>query len=264
MLLAVLCLIYEQQALAQGLARLLPEAPAASDVNEVEDIPGDEDSLLGSDTAPETAEVRRHQDEIKLTQARELSLSDREIRSRFNYGMALAYGPTRPWQNYSLEGFTMPDARYASGLYAGVGTLKQPGIGQEKAYDIDLTSRSAGVFARYFFSRLEGLYIEGEGGYAVWSGRMTPHGSDIQDPQMQEKLTDSFDMSGMVIGAAAALHWVWENGLLVEWTMIGMRRSWVLQKQLGRGSATVERIVTRDIQRAEFFGLTNIKIGYMF
>jgi hypothetical protein len=101
-------------------------------------------------------------------------------------------------------------------------------------------------------------------GYASWDGSISPHGSDDEVTDASEKLSSSFHATGYFGGVSTAISWLWESGFYIEWTLVGMAASKVQTVDFTRESELVDKAVRRDIQRATFFGLNNIKLGMHF
>jgi hypothetical protein len=213
------------------------------DVDEVEEMPV-------SSGPPSTAVVKTPPEEASAL-SDELGFSHEELRSRFDYLVAAGLGSGRPWQGYGLE--------------MGAVVAKESGILEERAYDVTGKARSAGASLRLFSSHFTHLSVEGILGYASWEGRVDPHGSDEDEVESAaDKLSSGFRATGAFAGLAVGLTWVWESGLFLEWTPVGMRVSKMLQKDYDRDNASVDKAVKFAVERASFYGLTNLKVGYLF
>jgi hypothetical protein len=110
---------------------------------------------------------------------------------------------------------------------------------------------------------LEKLSIEMLLGYAAWDGKIEPQGA-ASDGAIAEKLDASFKSTGVFLGLSAGLTWLWDSGTYIEWTPMGMRSSRIMQQDLSRESDFVDKAMSRTVERGEFYGLTNIEVGYMF
>jgi hypothetical protein len=233
-----------------------PPADEGKDIDEVEDVVP-EDEVLPLDEREEHAGISDAQKD-------ELALTLEEIRARKEYLIALGVGPSKPWQTYSLELTSLLADDVAFGFYAGAGDRHDSGIIDEKAYDLRVKARSAGMVARYYLTRLERLSFEADLGYGTWEAALKPHGSDDLVLDADEKLTSSFRGHGPIFGLGAVLTWMWEGGPFLEWTPVGARFSRTLSKDFTRETPLGRRAILRAIERPAFYGLTNIRFGYIF
>lgn len=241
-----------------------PNTPPTSsedrDVDEVEEIVPEDEFLPLDEAQQEPAAA----DEIAKQQTDELALSLEELRGDHEYMASLSIGPSKPWQSYTLELLALLRDDVAFGFYAGIGDRRDSGIIDEKAYDLKLKARSAGVTLRYYLTRLERLSFEADLGYGTWEATVDPHGSDDLVFDEDEKLSAGFRGHGPIAGVSPVLSWAWENGVCLEWTPVGVRWSRALSKTFTRDSTLGRRAVLRAIERTAFYGLTNIRVGYLF
>lgn len=227
------------------------------DVEEVEEMPA-------SSGPPSTEVVKTPPDEVSAL-SDELRFSHEELRSRFDYLVAAGLGSGRPWQGYGLEMGSIVAKDFVAGLFVGGGSFEESGILEERAYDVRGRTRSAGGSLRLFSSHFTHLSVEGILGYASWEGSVDPHGSDEEEVETAaHKLSSGFRATGVFAGIAAGFAWVWESGLFLEWTPVGMRVSKMLQKDYDRDNASVDKAVKFAVERASIYGLTNLKVGYLF
>ncbi len=239
-----------------------PPSNESRDVDEVEEVVPEDEFLPLDEKEDELngAQV----DKIAKAQKEELALSTSELRARHDYLMSVSIGPSKPWQTYSLELASLVRDDVAIGVYAGSGDRRDSGIIDEKAYDLRIKARSAGVSARYFLTRLERLSFEADLGYGTWDATVTPHGSDDLVLDDAQKLSAGFRGHGPIFGVSAVLSWIWENGVFLEWTPVGARWSRTLAKDFTRESELGRRAILRALERAAFYGLTNLRIGFLF
>jgi hypothetical protein len=240
----------------------MPSAPEASDLDEVDDLADDDDILPRSAQGEKDVEARVAR--INKLQEKELRLSHDEIRAKHTYVGALALGSSKPWQAYDVElGYVVKPDRVAS-LFAGGGPQRFEGVVSEKSYDMKVDARTFGLTGRYFFHKIEGMSVEAVLGYAQWDGSVSPHGSDDSIDDASEKLSSSFHATGYFGGLSAALSWLWESGFYLEWTLVGITSGKVQTLDFTRDSDLVDKAVRRDLQRASFYGLNNLKLGMHF
>jgi hypothetical protein len=242
----------------------IPAGPKARDLEEPEDIVPESEVLPEDDEALPDAAEGSPRAEIDRRQREELSESHAEIRARNAYALSLGLGSAKPWQVLSLEAASLAWPNLELGLYAGTGQFSNSSIVSEKSYDMKVSSRSAGVSARYHFQRLQGLSVETVLGYGAWEGHVTLYGTDEDDPDDPDKVTASFQGNGVIFGLSTALTWLWPGGVFVEWTPIGVRRTKLLHKDLTRDTGPVQRAVSTTIERPALYGLTNLEVGYLF
>lgn len=243
----------------------IPRGSEPGDVEEVDDVVDDAEVLPRGDDDPATQESEANVDAIERMHRDELSYSNDEIRSRYAGGLSVTLGSTRPWQTYSIDAFFLPRSEVAYGLYAGGGSVTQNGVAFEQTYDLTVQTRAFGVSGRYHFKRLKRISIEALLGYAAWNGRFTPHDGNEDEATIDPtKVSSSYRATGLAFGFDCVIDWVWESGVFLDWTPVGVRRSRVLQVDLSRGDASVTRHVTRDLERAAFYGITNVRVGYLF
>jgi hypothetical protein len=248
------------------------EEASSSDIRETEDVVSDNDMLPSEsqkDRVPVAARIHARVPvaaRIHASQNAELSLSNEELRSRFKYDVAIGIGSTIPWQAYTVEAAFLYDPRTAAGFFGGSGRYSDVGqIADAKAYDIDFNTNSFGVFGRYYFSRLSPLAVQAMFGYANWSGSITPRGTDtLEQNSDAERLASSFTANGFFTGLSAIVSGVWESGVLVEWTAIGVHKSWLWKRDLIRDSDELRHVMDRNIENAHLFGFSDIKVGYCF
>ncbi len=243
----------------------VPEGFKDDDLDEVDDVV-DDDDILPRSSAGES-EVESRMTRINRSQERELQLSYDEIRAQHNYVGAVALGSSKPWQAYDVElGFIISPDRVGT-VFAGGGPQRFEGVVEEKSYDTRLDARTFGTTYRYFFHKIDGLSAEALLGYAQWDGRVSPHGSDDSDDEItdaSEKLSSSFHATGFFGSVSSAASWFWDSGVYVEWTLVGITAGRVQTMDFTRDSDIVDKAVRRDLQRAAFFGLNNVKIGMLF
>jgi hypothetical protein len=277
--------------LARAQGPLPPQFPTEaepSDVDEVEEVVPDNEVLLpdeagaedrtpeGDVIAPESepddepvdgapdsgGKPRLHN--IKSAQFEELAPSQEEVRGRYAYGAAVALGTALPWQSYSLSFYRLLSERWAAGLYVGGGAFSDSGTLDEQSYDLKIRSRSAGVDGRYYFGGLQRLSLQASLAYAAWSGNVEPNSADDENPASEEKLATAYDASGVTTGLGAVVTWLWNGGFYIDWTPVGIRKSWIFQKDQTRDSALGDKLVRQKVERPFFFGVTNIRFGMLF
>lgn len=240
-----------------------PPAPDdGKDLDEVEDVASEDEVLPLDDSSDPNA--REKSAAISATQKDELALSVEELRMRHEYFTSLGIGSSKPWQIYSVEFASLLRDDIAFGFYAGSGDRHEAGIVEDKGYDLKIKARSAGITARYFLTRLERLSFEADLGYGTWDASLAPHGSDELVNEGEAKLTASFHGHGPIAGVSAVVTWLWESGAYLEWTPVGASWSKTLSRDFTRDSPLGQRAILRAIERGAFFGLTNLRVGYLF
>lgn len=275
---ATLVLVGSSAALAQGPGvQTMPKAPQKDDVQEVEDVDGGSgfDAAKAGKSeidAAGAADDPAYQDEVEREA---LALSQSEMRARFRYLVALAVGNARAWETYALEGGAPLGADAVVSLFAGTGKLSASGIEDDAAYDLTVQARSTGVDYRWYVPRLDGLSLSTSVGYVAWSGKVDPQGADgdellddgeedAAEASTDPRLTSGFEATGLFVGVGAAVSWLWESGIYLEWTLVGLRKSKVLESSFDRDSDLAEKVAARDLERMAFYGLANLKLGYFF
>lgn len=254
-----------ESASAQSLSPSpVPEGLGPDDVDEVEDVVEDSESLPRSDSAGEGAITRDRVAAIEAMQAKELALSNDEERARRAYGVGLSLGTTRPWLTYAFDAYALISPAWTFGMYAGGGRLVQPGEALSQTYDLQVETRAFGLSGRRYFQRLDGVSLEMLLGYAGWEGKLSPQGSDAARTDDTEKLSAGFTATGVVAGLGLRLDWVFANGFALDWLVVGARVGHVLTQDLTRDSAASGRAVKRDLERGALYGLTNIRVDYLF
>lgn len=238
----------------------IPGTHTGTDVTESEEVVPDTAFL----PVEQEGEPSEETQSILDTQEKELGYSQEELRTRFQYGIAVSVGAAHPWQIYGIETTAIMAGDWQVGAFAGGGGVKSSGRVDEKAYDLALTTRSFGLTAQYHMERLEHLGVTACIGYAAWDGTFEPHGSDDDVIIDEEKLGASFRAHGPFVGVAAVLTWLWESGFYLEWVPVGARRSKIAERDLSRESPLVNKAVEQTIQTPAFYGLTDIKIGWLF
>lgn len=238
------------------MLRQIPETPRAGDLDEVDEVEEEsEDDLLS--TRGRRAKLFETEDE--------LSLSAEEQRARKVYLVTAFLGQALPWQTYGITAGSVYTPHLILSMYAGGGSYKMQGnIIRQKAYDLRVNTRVVGFETRYFVPHLDLLSLAASLGYASWDGQVSPHGSDDQVVDQAEKLSTSFHAKGVTAGVAAALGWSWPNGVYVEWTLIGIQRSRIFQRDLSRDSTAAWDAVRRDVESARAIGVYDLKVGYYF
>jgi hypothetical protein len=256
-LLAALAVV--PRARAQGTYTPVPFPHPEDELDEVDDLPDSDPSRPAGEDTESGREL----------EADTLGLHDDEIRGPLRYGVRLVVGTGLPWEFYSFgfDAVTSPEGVF--GTFAGLGRYEGTGNFQEKAYDLNFDARSVGASYTHHFVRLEGLTISALAGYVDFSGRVTPHGTTDDadpafDPAAEDALTTSFSSRGVFVGSAAGLTWLWTNGWHVDWTLVGVRKTFLFGTDYSRDSATARRAVSRDIAQPAFYGLTNIGVGLYF
>jgi hypothetical protein len=281
LLIAALCavsLAASTVARAQGPGvHTMPKAPQKDDVLEVEEVDGG----TGFDAAKTgrseldaagAAEDPAFRDEVEREA---LALSQAEMRARFRYLVALSVGNARAWETYALAGGAPVSQEAVVTLFAGTGRLSSSGLEDDAAYDLTVEARSTGVEYRWFVPRLDGLSLSASTGYVAWSGKVDPQGAEGDDllggedpdaavDSADPRLTSGFEATGLFVGLGAAVSWLWENGVYLEWTLVGLRKTKVLESTFDRDSDLAEKVAVRDLERVAFYGLANLKVGYFF
>lgn len=242
----------------------VPRASGPADLSEVEDVVDDGEVLPKNESTPKSARGRANIAAIEEMQAEELSYSNMEMRARYDYGVSLGVGPSRPWQSSTIDAFAILRPNLAFLMYAGTGHVSQPGMALSQTYDMDINARAFGIGGRYFFDRVDGFSIEALLGYAAWEGKLSPEGSDDEISSNSEKLSASFHATGVTGGVGVVVDWILDSGIFIDWTIVGTRISRVTALDLSRDSEATTHAVRRDLQRAAFYGLTNIRVGYLF
>lgn len=240
----------------------LPGSDEEDELDEVEDLPTDTQapSVTLSSEAPVTPPAMAV-DELKFSQE--------ELRSRFAYMFAAGLGNGKPWQGYTLEMGAILAKDRTVAMSLGAGSFKESGFLEERAYDVSGRSRAIAFALREYSRHFPHLALELVVGYGDWSGRVDPHGSDTDEPADDAdtealKLSSGFNAHGLIFGVGLGCSWLWDNGFYLDWTPLGLHASKLLQRELDRDTRVVERAVTFAIERPLFYGLMNLKLGYLF
>lgn len=254
---AFLVLSMVAPAWAQVTYEPLGDPSATDDVDEVEELPPalEPPSTAVQEVASGDANVLPE----------ELRFSQDELRSRFDFFVAAAVGSAKPWQGYTLEMGVMLTKDALASLGVGGGSFKESGFLDERAYDVKGKSRGLVGSLRWYSSHFPHLAGEAVIGYAAWEGRVDPKGSDVQEVEPDErKLSSGFRANGVFAGLAVGLTWIWDNGLLLDWTPVGMQVSRMQQKDYDRDTDQIDRAVKFAVERPSLYGLMNFKLGYIF
>ena len=150
-------------------------------------------------------------------------------------------------------------------LCVGGGSFEESGFLEEQAYDIKSKTRSMAATLRWYSSHFPHLALEGVLGYVTWEGRMDPKGSDSEEVETDaSRLSSGFRALGMTLGGAMAVTWIWDNGMVLDWTPVGIQLSRMHQKDYDRETDLLERAVKYAVERPAFYGMINLKLGYVF
>jgi hypothetical protein len=254
--------LFASSALAESLQSPLPQGdPDKSDVNEVDDIPGDNDYLpADSSVNPQsTNNIKK----IEQSVEKMLEKTDIEIRNDYSYGAALMRGTSAPWEGVGLDMHVYVSPLVSVGLIVGSGNFEDSGETADRSYEMSYKAKSVGLAARRFLEKYDLLSFQLVAGYALWEGQVVPSGSDDLSAD-DEKLTSSFEANGWYLGVSLGFNWFWENGYFVSWEPIGIQTSGILQLDKSRDSESVENAVDESIETTAFYGISNIKIGILF
>ena len=242
----------------------IPEAPEPGDLHEVDDVVDDAEVLPRGDEAPQTDAGKANVEAIEAMHAEELSFSNVEMRAPKLYGVSAGVGASRPWQMYTIDVFAIITPNVTFGMYAGTGQQKQPGAALSQTYSLKVNARTFGFSGRYFFDRFDGLSVEGLLGYAAWDGRLTPNTGDEDLPSDTDKLSAGYHAAGLSGGFGLTVDWIMESGIFFDWMVVGARIGRVQSLDVSRDAPVAERAIKRDLERAAFYGITNVRVGYSF
>jgi hypothetical protein len=250
---------------SRGLAQIGPDPFYSNsqqnnaDINEVEDVDTEGAEIGEPDSVKDEKDANTSDD-------RELRLSQSEMREDIIYGAAVGVGLHDPWQLASLSALYLIKPDLALPMSVGGGAFEFKGTESKKSYQIDSTAKSLHVGLRKFFTDMFPLYAETGGGYVFWNGRIKPTGSDLNEEEeaVSAKLRSSFDSSGPVISLKIGIQTMWKSGVYIDYCLVGMAKSWVASQTLTRNSSEVTRVVREKISDPIIWGLSNIRVGWLF
>lgn len=110
------------------------------------------------------------------------------------------------------------------------------------------------------------VYAESGFGYVFWDGRIKPTGSDLNEEEeaVSAKLRSSFASNGPVISLKIGIQTIWKSGVYIDYCLVGMAKSWVASQSLTRNSSDVSHVVGKKISEPIIWGLSNIRVGWLF
>lgn len=249
---------------AQGPGvQTMPKAPTPGDLNEVDEV-DEESEGARKDTFPE-----EDPSGSALVESEVLALSQTEVRSRFRYGAALALGSLRPWETYAIEGGAILNHLWYLAMTGGAGRLSTSGMDGGRGYDLNVDSRTVGVDGRWFAPRLDGLSVATYLGYTSWTGRVAFQGGgdeldDEETVAADRRVSVPFEATGLSTALSVAFSWLWDRGIYLEWTVMGVGRTWLVSGSVPHGDDFATAAVRRDLEHVVFFGLADLKIGCFF
>ncbi len=247
---------------AEGIQSVAPQAePVQKDLDEVEDIPSDDDFLPADESVlpVDNTKSKRIEEEVGLV----LDQTDSEIRSQHSYGVSVIRGTASPWLGYGLDIRFLYSPLMSFGMVLGTGEFEDADEIVDRSYNISYKAKSVSFAVRRFFENYNLISFQVAAGYALWEGTVVPSGSDDLSGDDQ-KLTSSFETNGWFVGTSLGLSWYWSNGFFVTWEPVGIQISGVMQIDTSRDSDSVNNAVHRTIESAAIYGISNVKLGVLF
>lgn len=234
--------------------------PQPQDLDEMDDIAGERDYL-----PPDYGVAPVNRKKLKKVESDMESLlkkSATDLRANKTAIISLAQGTSSPWQGTSLgfQGILSP--LNSVGLTLGTGKFEQEGEVAERSYDLNVKSRAVALGYQRYFETYEPFGVQFFLGYALWEGNVIPSGSDSLSTG-NDRLSSSFEANGWFVGVNVSMSWIWESGIFLEWIPFGLQSSSVLQFKKSTDSTGVDDAVIPSIESPAFFGISNIKIGYL-
>ena len=187
-----------------------------------------------------------------------------ERRAQLGRGIAFSLGSARPWQRSSLALYQAFDEWTNFGIFAGLGQGSRDGRMTLRSFDLNLDARVIGLMAQRWFKESDHLRVEGSLGYVTWDGRLTPRGQVEGEETVDDSLSTGFLASGLYVSASLQYSWIFASGWTLDWTILGVQKSYVLKLDQSRPSGFGGSAIRLGLTGAELFGLTGLGIGYRF
>jgi hypothetical protein len=231
---------------------------------------------LDSDAAEDLEEITiddfpsesrdRISDDLAASEAKELALSDAELRARHGNGAGVFLGEVIPWATAGVEVHYLKSPFRAYTLSGGAGSFDQFGKRTDlRSVDITSSTRAIGFGMRWYHANMPQVSLQATTTYVVWKGKASPHGADADDSNAAlESLSSGFDATSASLGIGIGVSKVWTNGCYFDWLPVGLKKSVLLKKKFSRPDNEVKSAVTKFIERQEVFGFINVRFGFFF
>jgi hypothetical protein len=187
-----------------------------------------------------------------------------ERRAQLGRGIALSIGSARPWQRSSLALYQGFDEWTNFGIFAGFGQGSRDGRMTLRSFDLNLEARVIGLMVQRWLKEPDHLRVEGALGYVTWDGRLTPRGQVEGEDSLEDSLSTGFLASGLFVSASLQYSWIFDGGWTLDWTILGVQKSYVLKLDQSRPSGYGGSAIRLGLTGSELFGLTGLGIGYRF
>lgn len=193
----------------------------------------------------------------------ELALNDQELRLAHTKSLQIGLGEVRPWRTLSIAmGMPLGNDGYG-GLDAGWGSQIRNGIFDKKTYDMKVVFQTVGLFGRIYFHKFPNLSYEPSLSLTQWSGDISPFGVEPEDPAT-ESLSGGFQAHGVTLGLNVVSTWFVADDVSIDWTFIGIKKSWLVDQSNTRKSSWISGVLHRVITTPQAYGLTTLAVGYWF
>lgn len=196
-------------------------------------------------------------------QEAELALSVQELRLAHPKSFMVGLGEVRPWRSLTVAMGVPVGPDGFMGLDAGLGRQLRNGIYDKKTYDMNLAFQSVGVFGRIFFKKFENLSMEPSLSLTQWSGNISPFGVEPEDPA-NEALSGGYEANGVTLGWNMVSTWFLADHVSLDWTFIGLKKSWLTSHSNTRQSPWINGVIKRVITTPQVYGVTTVTFGYWF
>jgi hypothetical protein len=198
----------------------------------------------------------------------ELSLTQLEIREKFNFGVGIGVGNSSPWQKLTLAIPYLVNNKLFYDWTFGSGNWKLNGKKSGMDYNVSAIVRTTSLGIRYYFLEMAPVFVEGSLGYVFWRGDISPAGTTEeqanQDQELVKKLNCGFTANGPVVGIKLGFSYTWENGIFIENSLYGYAMSWITSESYTKSSKETRQAVREKLSSPISWGIINFMVGMLF
>ncbi len=213
-----------------------------------------------SQQEPESVE----QNALSLENDSDLDSTQVSMREDFNYGFALGLGSGLPWLEYYLEALYIWQPNIWFTYFNGVGDSEFNGTSKTLKYSIDADQKVLGVSGRWYFWDIVPFYWDASLSFCMWDGNISPQGPvTLGSTPTVSIIRSGFDAHGIVMATGVGLSYIWENGVFIDYKLVGVLRSFVTKLDMHDPGSLSRDSIKNNFNKAYEFGIFNLKVGYI-
>lgn len=197
--------------------------------------------------------------------AQELSPAALELREKFQQGIHLGLGASKPWTTAHFEYHYKIRPNLWTSAHYGIGGSNLSGKWQQSDYDLSVDSSHFGISGRYYPTESLPVFTSALLALSKWSGRIKATGIDLQEEEPAlDQISTSFHAQGLSAALAIGCSGLWENGFFLEYTFVGIGLSKITGETIARNRNQSTKILEDSLESPMGFGFLNIAAGYFF